>query len=95
MYWATTTLTASLAAATLSSRSRWRCDFKGDDPVFNFLAGRDYRLLIDCDQLLEGGVLEPHVIDDATIIQHVPLERRPDTAGEGGVAEQIGKNWAE
>ena len=64
---------------------------EGHQPVLHFLVGVENRLLVGGHQFLELGVLEPDVVQNPSVIQDVPLERRADAAVEGRGLEEIGK----
>ena len=56
---------------------------EGHQAVLHILIGVQDRVLIGGHQLLEPGILEAHVIQDAAVVEDVPLKRRADGAVEG------------
>src|SRR5262249_46566230 len=61
---------------------------KRDDAVLDFLRRRQDVLLVEAHQLLRLEVLQAYVVEDAPVVQDVPLEGRPDVAGETLLREE-------
>jgi hypothetical protein len=57
--------------------------------TFDFLCRSEGLLLIDADQLPRLEILRTHFIEDAPVVQDVPLEGRPDLASNALGREEL------
>ena len=65
---------------------------EGDQGVLGLGIGLEHHLLIFQRPLLESGVLDANVVDQPSVVEDVPLERRPDVAGQRSRLEQVAES---
>ena len=54
---------------------------KGDQRIFHFLIGRQHGVLVTGNQFLKARRLKLYVVDDPSVVEQVPAERRTDRPG--------------
>ena len=62
---------------------------KDDEVVLDVLLGRQHRILVSEDQLLEGGILHADVVRDLAVVEDVPLDRRTGLDGPAAPPEHV------